>query len=274
MPSASTSCSWVTASPARQVATRPGSITAIFSGVIERMSAQNPPSARVWKTGSGDSVNGSAGSTIAPSSAKTFAAALDGSAHRRRRLGIAEGRRQRDALALERALRNPVAIGDAVIGEAVPVARVGALHRVEHQRRVGDGAGHRPDMRDVAKRRGRVDRDPAKGRLMPENAAERGRDADRAAGIGAHREGADAGEHRRGAAAAGPARTALQVPRVAGDAGERRVGGRLPAEFGGRGLAEKDRVLARAAGRSPARPHASAGWGRWSWSRRGAASRG
>ena len=140
--------------------------------------------------------------------------------------------------------RTPLAIGDAVIGQAVPVARIRPLAGVEHQRRILDGARHRPDMGDIAERRWRIDRHPAEGRLQPDNAAEGGRDADRAAGIGADRERADAGQHGDGAAAAAAAGRAFEVPRVAGDPAQRRVGHRLPAEFGCRRLAEEYRALA------------------------------
>src|SRR5262249_37315374 len=159
--------------------------------------------------------------------------AFDRRAYRRFRLVVTKGRRQGDPLALQRAFADTVAIGDAVIGQAVPVARIRPLDRVEHPRGIIDGARHRPDMGDIAKGRGWVDRYGAEGRFNAGDAAERGRDADRAAGIGADRERTNAGRQRRGAAATAAAGTALEVPRVAADAGERRVGDRLPAEFWG-----------------------------------------
>ena len=98
-------------------------------------------------------------------------------------------------------------------------------------------------MGDIAEDRWRIDRHAAEGRLQADDAAKRGRNADRAAGIGADRERTDAGRHGGGAAAAAAAGGAFDVPRVAGDPAERRVGDRLPAEFGRRGLAEEHRTF-------------------------------
>ena len=69
-------------------------------------------------------------------------------------------------------------------------------------------------------------------RLQPEQAAGRGRDADRAAAIGRMGERHDAGRHGGGRTAARAARREIGAPRVAGDAVEARFGRRREAELG------------------------------------------
>ena len=74
-------------------------------------------------------------------------------------------------------------------------------------------------------------RHPPVGGLEPYRAAQRRRDADRAAGVAAYRHGHDPGCHRRARAAARPAGYPVQVPgigdRRAVDAARQLVGGRL-----------------------------------------------
>ena len=72
---------------------------------------------------------------------------------------------------------------------------------------------------------------------------------DRAAAVGADRPRAHAEPDRGAAAAAGAARCAPGVPRVAGDAVPDRVRHALPGELRRGGLAEEDRAASRAAAR-------------------------
>ena len=89
-------------------------------------------------------------------------------------------------------------------------------HRREQQRGVGDVAGQRPAL---VERGGEGDhpvaRDRAVGRLQADDPAERGRLADRAAGVGADRAGREAAGDGRGRAAGGAAGHPLAVPGVA-----------------------------------------------------------
>ena len=87
------------------------------------------------------------------------------------------------------------------------VARVARDHVAQQQGGVGDVAGQRPGL---VERGGEGDhpvaRDGPVGRFQPDDAAQRGRLADRAAGVRAERPRGQAGGDRRGAAARGPAR--------------------------------------------------------------------
>src|SRR5947199_241415 len=65
----------------------------------------------------------------------------------------------------------------------------------------------------------------------------------RAAAVGAERQRAHPGGERGGGAGAAAAGRAAEVPGIAGDAGERAVADRLPAELGRRRLAEEDRPV-------------------------------
>ena len=71
---------------------------------------------------------------------------------------------------------------DRLRRQAHRVALVGLREHAHHQRRVGDGARHRPG--DAAGVR-RIDRDAAEARLQREDAAPAGRQAHRAADVGA-----------------------------------------------------------------------------------------
>ena len=119
---------------------------------------------------------------------------------------------------------------------------------VEQQRGVGDRRRERPDL--VERRRERdeaVARHAPVGGLHADDAAQRRRLADRAAGVGAERERCEAGGHRGGAAPARAAGDATRVVRVAGGA-ERRVLGRAAhGELVEVGLADRDRAGRRAA---------------------------
>src|SRR6185312_2489191 len=79
----------------------------------------------------------------------------------------------------------------------------------------------------------------AEARLEPGQAAKRAGDADRAAAIRAERQRTDAGGERGGGAGARPAGRVGKAPGFAGDAGERTVAQRLPAEFRHGRLAEQ-----------------------------------
>ena len=113
--------------------------------------------------------------------------------------------------------RRPAArssVGRHRLGRRGRVAVVATGDGVQQRRRVPDVARERPDL---VERAGEGDdpvaADPAVGRLEPDDAAQRRRLADRAAGVGADRQrGVEGGDGRRGPAAAatrarGPAPT-------------------------------------------------------------------
>ena len=138
----------------------------------------------------------------------------------------------------------------AVVGrQRCPVACVGPLEDVHHQRRVGDAHRVRPEVGDGAERRQRVRRHPPEARLEPDVAAEGGRDAHRPGAVGADAERSEAGRHRRRGAARRPTRRLRRIPRVARDAGQIGVGLPLAAELGRRRLAEQDGAGLAQAGR-------------------------
>ena len=128
---------------------------------------------------------------------------------------------------------------DRLRRQAHRVAVVGLRENAHHQRRVGDGARHRPG--DAAGVR-RVDRDPAEARLQGEDAAPSGRQAHRAADVGAEVERPVAGGDAGGRARAAAARVLAQVPGVAGQAVEARQPRRQHPVVGHRRLAEDDRA--------------------------------
>jgi len=70
-------------------------------------------------------------------------------------------------------------------------------------------------MRDIAERRRWISRQATKGRLVADNVAEGGRDADRAARISADRERTDAREYCDRAAANTATGGPLEIPGVA-----------------------------------------------------------
>ena len=107
--------------------------------------------------------------------------------------------------------------------DARAVARVGADHRAEQQRAVGDVAGERAGLVERGRERDHpVAADRAVGRLHPDDPAQRGGLADRAAGVGADRPRGDAGGDGGRASTARTAGHARRVPRV-----ERRAVGRV-----------------------------------------------
>ena len=119
----------------------------------------------------------------------------------------------------------------------------GPGHRLQHQRGVHHGAGHRRDVRLVAEPvRGQIVRHQAQRLLEPDDAAARRRDAARPAAVGADADRHQPRRHRSRRAAARPAAGARQVPRVGGAAEQRRLGEAFVAEFRGRGLADEDRA--------------------------------
>src|SRR5262245_36046066 len=99
-------------------------------------------------------------------------------------------------------------------------------------------------MGDVAERRRRIDRHPAKGWLQSDNATKRRRDTDRTSGGAAYRARTNAGQYPNAAPAAAAAGCAGKIPWVACNPAQRRVGQRFPAKFGCRRLAEEYRALA------------------------------
>ena len=128
------------------------------------------------------------------------------------------------------------------------VARVRAAGELEDGPGVGDRTGQRPGVGQRLVDGAGPDRDRAQRRLEPDHAAEGRRDADRAAGVGAGRDGHRAGGDGRARPGAGAARSSSgRVPRVAGHAGARGAAGALPAELGRGGLADHDRARRRPA---------------------------
>ncbi len=127
--------------------------------------------------------------------------------------------------------------------ERRPVTGVGRADDVQEQGRVGRVTGHRADVRQRAEGARRVQRDTAVRGFHAEDSAEGGRNTNTAAAVGAERERSRAERHRGPRPAAGAARGAGRVVRVAGDAGQRRVGDALPAELGCRRLAEEHHAV-------------------------------
>ncbi|GBD17267.1 hypothetical protein HRbin26_02186 [bacterium HR26] len=134
---------------------------------------------------------------------------------RAQRLAAAVVAQHADAQALHTATQRRLGIGNWNRARpAVPRVRPG--QDLEEDR----GVGHAPcDRPEVVERPGERDRaveaDPAEGRLEPDQATERGRDPDRAAGIGAERRDRHPVRDRRGRAAARPTGIVIEVPRVA-----------------------------------------------------------
>jgi hypothetical protein len=83
----------------------------------------------------------------------------------------------------------------------------------------------------------------AEARLQPEDAGEGSRDPDRAAAIGADVQSPHAERAGDRGAAARAAGRPLGIPGIAGDAGERAVGDRFPAELRRGRLADQHRTL-------------------------------
>ena len=135
---------------------------------------------------------------------------------------------------------NKVAAG-CRLTERRPVAR--SRDRLEHQRDIFGRARHRTGhLQRVPRPVGRMGRDEADRRTQTDDAAERCRDAERTAEIGAFGERNHAGGERRGAAAGRSARALAGVPgiaRPAEDFVERVAAG---GEFRAVGLAEDDRA--------------------------------
>ena len=130
----------------------------------------------------------------------------------------------------ERPRRRRQPVGIAGLRLAGDVEQHGA---VAH--RAGDGVHHRkPAPALVLRRVG----DAALGRLQAEQAAARGRGADRAAAVAGVGRRHDPGRHRRRRAAGGAAGRAAEVPGIAARAEQDRLGDRLQAEFRRVGLAE------------------------------------
>ena len=101
--------------------------------------------------------------------------------------------------------------------QAERVERIGAGHHGERAGAIGDAARERPEVgQQQPPRAVGGTRHEAVRRLEPDRAAERGRDADRAAAVGAEREVADAERERAGGAAGAAPGRAVGRERVAG----------------------------------------------------------
>ena len=97
-------------------------------------------------------------------------------------------------------------------------------------------------MRQRAERRQRISGDAPEARLQSIGVGETRRDADGAAAIGAQRQRAETRGERGGGTAGRSARRLGLVPRIARDAGERRIRAALPAIFRRGGFADQDRA--------------------------------
>ena len=115
-------------------------------------------------------------------------------------LRIAERRRVGDREAAHAVVQAHREVG-AIGRQRGPVARVGTLDRVHHQRGVAHAHGVRPDVRDRAERRQRIRRHAPEARLQAEVTAERRRDAHAAGAVGAHCQRSHPRRHGRGRAA-------------------------------------------------------------------------
>ena len=200
----------------------------------------------------GSSKPGSASSTDAPRQPSTSTRAHDRRPPRGRRSRSRESGCTRPADPPYR-LASAARAGAAPGGSAHASRGSGSDTTSNSKRRVGDRPGHRSDVRQCAERARRVQRDPAVRRLEREDAAERRRDAHRAAAVGAQRERRHPERHGGRAPAARAAGGPRGVPRVAGDPGERRVRDALPAQLRRRGLADEHARRARAPGPPTAR---------------------
>ena len=124
--------------------------------------------------------------------------------------------------------------------EAGAVARIRADHRAEQQRAVGDVARERAGLVERGRERDHpVAADRAVRRLHPDDPAQRGGLADRAAGVGPDRPRRGARGDRARGAAARAAGDALGVPRVERRAVGRVLGGGAHRELVLVGLAEQ-----------------------------------
>ena len=152
---------------------------------------------------------------------------------------VAEVRAERDPQSLD-AFRDVAEIVDAA-GVGHDIALVGAVGDFEEQRRIADRARQRPEMGDVVEdARDDVHRDAPEAGFQSHQPAVGGRDADRAAHVGALGDRDTARADRGGRAARGAAGRARQVPGIAGEAPERAFGKAGVGELRRRGLADDD----------------------------------
>ena len=120
-----------------------------------------------------------------------------------------------------------------------PVACIGLADGVHHQRRILHGHGMWPQMRHRTKGRQGVSRHAAKAGLQAHIAAKSGWDAHTASAIGAHGQRPQASGHRRRRTTRGAPRCVVQIPGVAADACEQRIGFAFATKFGGGGFAQQ-----------------------------------
>ena len=125
--------------------------------------------------------------------------------------------------------------GDRELGaQRDDVIAMRTRHHVLQQAAIGDRPRHGPVVAVMVEVERRVLRHAAIGGLEPDHAAERRRDADRAADVGSGREAGHARCQRCRRAAGGASGAVLEVPGIARDAPEPRVGDRRAAELGRR----------------------------------------
>jgi len=182
--------------------------------------------------------NGATGSIWAPAFSNTLATRFDSGPHfgidRQAGAGI-EMQADLQTLGLERA-GAPV---DGGSGQAHVVARIGLGQLGQQERRIGHAARHRAHHPSEI---GRIDRHPAEARLQGEDAVPGGRQAHRAANVGAEMQWAVAGRHRCTGAGARAAGIPREVPRIARQRMERASPRRQHAVVGHGGLGQDDRA--------------------------------
>src|SRR6266568_5727120 len=133
-----------------------------------------------------------------------------------------------------------LAIVHAIIWQGRPIAGIGPGDHVQHQRRICYSASHGAGMRQAAEWTHWPRGNPAKGGLQADTTAKARRYPDGTVTIGAYSEGGHPNDDSNGTSATRPSRGAALIPRIACDPGQRAVGHPLPAQFGGRGLAQQD----------------------------------
>ena len=122
----------------------------------------------------------------------------------------------------------------------VPVLDIAPGYHAEHGGGIFRRTAYRADMRNSAEGARRIGRNPTEGRLQSDHPCQRTWNPDRAAAVIAVVERGEAGRGGRRCAARGTARRMAEVPWIARDALQRRVGQRRPAELRRRRLAEDD----------------------------------
>ncbi len=128
-------------------------------------------------------------------------------------------------------------------GDGMRIGRMRPGERIERERGIADGARDQTQMDEVVERvRHLVVRDHAERRLEADEAAARGGQTRRRAGVRRERDALQPRRHRCGRAAARSTGGMCEAPRVARRAGHRRIGEQLVGELRRGGLADDHRA--------------------------------